>query len=102
MTPKTISNVSELNKEFIGEMYIRSLSNPETRKLHPGLSGKRDGPSQVGLSVHELAIDFTGWYSGVFSTAHALDTRVDLPPVAEMVTYITQQKFEPAKNAIAA
>jgi hypothetical protein len=99
MTTKSISNVSELNKETIGEMYIRSLSNPETRKLHPGL--KRDGP-QGSLSTPELERDFTGWYGGLFSLCHALDPGVDLPPAPEMVQYITQQKIKPVKQAIAA
>ena len=101
MQPKILTNVSELTKEGIGDLYFLSLSNIETRKMHVGLMGKREGPTPVGPSVHDLKPDCTCWYSGLISLAHALDPGVILPPAEEVVSYLVQN-FERAKTAIAA
>jgi hypothetical protein len=101
MTVKTLTNVSDLTKESIADLYFLSLGNIETRKMHTGLSGKRDGPTPIPPSVHDLELDFKCWYSGLTSLANAIDAGVDLPPPGNMVGYIAQN-FERAKTAIAA
>jgi hypothetical protein len=101
MTVKTLTNVSELTKETIADLYFLSLGNIEQRKMHTGLAGKRDGPALIPPSVHDLELDFKCWYSGLSSLAHGIDPGVDLPPTQAMVGYITSN-FERAKTAIAA
>jgi len=101
MAPTTLTNVSELTKEGIGDLYFLSLGNMESRKMHTGLSGKRDGPTPIPPSVHEFELDFKCWYSGLTSLAHAIDPGVALPPTQVMIGYIVQN-LDRAKTAIAA
>jgi hypothetical protein len=98
---KVSTNMSELTKEVIGELYIVSIGNPETRKMHTRLAEARSGPTPVAPSVHDAELDFKCWYSGLQSLAHAIDPGVDLPPTQNMVGFITQN-FERVKSSIAA
>jgi hypothetical protein len=100
-TTKTLTNISELTKEEIGDLYFLSLGTSESRKMHMGLVGARSGPTPVAPSVHDLEIDFKCWYSGLISLAHAIDPGVNLPPTQNMVGYIAQN-FDKAKTALAA
>jgi hypothetical protein len=101
MAPKTLTNISELTKEEIGDLYLLSLGNIETRKMHTGLATARSGPTPVPPSVHEFELDFKCWYAGLLSLANAIDPGVNLPPTQTMVGYIAQN-FDRAKTAIAA
>jgi hypothetical protein len=101
MAPRTLTNISELTKEEIGDLYFQSLGNAESRKLHMGLANARSGPTPVAPSVHEFEIDFKCWYAGLLSLAHAIDPGVNLPPTQIMVGYIAQN-FDRAKTAVAA
>ncbi len=102
MSLKTLNNVSELTKEWLADFYFESLENRETKKLiHPSLF-RSGGPTPVTPSVHEAAMDVATWYGGVRSICLGLDPGVDLPPIKEMIEYITQNKFERVKTAIAA
>jgi hypothetical protein len=98
---KTLTNVSELTKEAIGDLYFQSLGNIQTRKMHVRLQENRGGPTPVAPSVHDIELDVPSWYAGILSIASGLDPGVDLPPVKEVVGYITAN-FERAKAAIAA
>jgi hypothetical protein len=101
MAANQITNVSELTKEGIGDLYFQSLGNIETRKMHAGLVTARSGPTPVAPVIHDVELDFKCWYAGLLSLARAIDTGVDLPPTQEMVGFIVQN-FERAKTAIAA
>lgn len=98
-----ITNVSNLTKESIADLYFQSLGNTETRKKHNMalLSEARGAPTRIAPSVHDLEIDFTCWYGGLESLASAIDPGVDLPALEEMVGYISQN-FERARTAVAA
>src|SRR6202051_3494056 len=98
MSPTTtkLTTPSELTKEGIADLYFLSIGNIESRKMHTGLSGKRDGPTLVAPSIHDVELDFKCWYSGLLSLANAMDPGVDLPPPLEMNGYIVQN-FERAK-----
>src|SRR3982074_3812428 len=98
-----ITNVSNLTRESIAELYFQSLGEPQTRKLHNMtlLSESRGGLARVPPSIHDTEIDFTCWYGGVTSVAEAIDPGVDLPPLKETVTFITNN-FEKVKTAVAA
>jgi hypothetical protein len=101
MPPTTITNVSELTKEGIGDLYFKSLGNIETRKMHSGLATARSGPTPVAPVIHDVELDFKCWYSGLLSLARAIDPGVELVPAQEMTGFIVQN-FERAKTAIAA
>jgi hypothetical protein len=103
MAPKILTNVSNLTKESIAELYFLSLGEPQTRKLHNMalLTESRGGLARIPPSVHDTEIDFTCWYGGVTSVAQGIDPGVDLPPLKEMVGFITNN-FEKVKTAIAA
>jgi hypothetical protein len=102
MPPTTITNVSELTKEIIADLYFRSLGNPDSRRNnHAGLTGARTGPSAVAPSVHDIEMDFGCWYGGLLSLAYALDDDSKLPKTTEMTSYISPQ-FDRVKSAIAA
>jgi hypothetical protein len=108
MPPVTkLPSVSELTKEMIGDLYFRSLSNFEARKNHVSLAPKliegASPPSSTttAVSPHEIEQDFTAWYGGVISLAHAMDPGVELPRTKEMIALITPQS-DRAKKAMAA
>jgi hypothetical protein len=96
-----ISNLSELGKEDIGDLYFLSLGNREMRKNHIRLVEATARPGPQNPSVHDLELDFTSWYGGVQSLAAGIEPGVALPGLKECVGYITQN-FERAKTAIAA
>ena len=104
MAPK-ITNVSNLTKESIADLYFLSLGTPQTRKLHNMtlLAESRGNPTRISPSVHETETDFTCWYGGLQALAQALDPGVEIPVLKEMVSYITQgQNFDKVKTAVAA
>ena len=104
-TQTKIGNVSELTKELYGELYLASLRNGDTRKMHFKLAEARSGPTAVSPSppsIQEVKTDFTGWFAGATSIVQALDPGVAVPTLEEMLPWITQQKYENVKTAIAA
>jgi hypothetical protein len=101
MAPTTLTNVAELTKEEIGDLYFLSLGKSESRKLHMGLANSRSGPTPVAPSVHEFELDFKCWYCGILDLVAAIDPGARLPPAQIMVGYIVQN-FERAKTAIVA
>jgi len=103
MTPKNLTDLSELTKDVIADLYFRSLGNIETRKNHVLLLPKI---AEANLkapppSVHDIEKDFTAWYGGVLSLTRELDPDTHLPPTNQMVAFIGQN-FDRAKQAIAA
>jgi hypothetical protein len=105
MAPKIVTNVSELTKELIAEMYFNSLGNREMRPSHVPLieASGGGGPGRAWTKPPDDVInrDFAGWYGGLTSLAHGIDPGVALPTLKECAGYVTQN-FERAKTAIAA
>jgi hypothetical protein len=96
-------NVSELTKEVIGGLYLESLANTKTRVTHVSLKPRlldANAPMPIP-SVHDISMDFTSWFGGLLSLANAIDPGCELPPIKELIGYVTQN-FERAKAAVAA
>jgi hypothetical protein len=100
MPPTTVTNVSNLTKETIADLYFASLKTPEMRESHsliyPGGANRVPSPS-----THDVGLDFKGWYGGLQSLAQSIDPGCALPGLKEMAGYINQN-FDRAKDAIAA
>lgn len=103
MAPKILTNVSNLTKESIADLYFQSLGEPQTRKLHNMalLTESRGGLARIPPSVHDTEIDFTCWYGGLLALAQAIDPGMEVTPLKEMLTFITNN-FEKVKTAVAA
>ena len=102
MPPTLTTNVSELTKQGIADLYFQSVGNIDTRKSHillqpPGITSATSPPS-----AHDLEMDFTCWYGGVLALAHTIDAGVELPRTKEMCQFIAPQGLERVKGAIAA
>ena len=100
--PQTIiTNVSELTKDEIANLYFRSLGNTEMRKSHLSLWPPGVNRVPMSPSTQDVEIDFTCWYGGLLSLAYGIDPGVVLPTMKEMCQFIGPQ-FDRAKTAIAA
>jgi hypothetical protein len=98
----TNTNVSQLTKDAIADLYFQSLGAAGTKKNHSGLQPtSRSGTLKTPWGAAELGEDFGCWYDGFLGCAKVADPGADLPPMAEMGNYITHN-FERAKAAIAA
>jgi len=106
MQPGTMTNLTELTKDKIGNLYFLSVENRETKgKFHflgETRSGNISGPAGGrSPTPPEIEADVACWYGGMSSLAHALDPGVTLPPLKEIIGYINQN-FERVKTAAAA
>ena len=100
---KTLTDLSELTKEKIADLYFASLGNSDTRKNHVLLLPKIAEANVTAPipSVHDIEMDFRAWYGGFLSLGRAFDPGTVLVPTNQMVGYIGQN-FDKAKQAIAA
>jgi hypothetical protein len=103
MTAKTLTDLADLTKDMIVDLYFQSLQNTEWRKSHVLLTPKIAQANVTAPipSVHDIEMDFTAWYGGLTSLARAFDPGTSLYPVNQMFTLISQN-FERVKQAIAA
>jgi hypothetical protein len=103
MTAKTLTDLSDLTKEMIVDLYFRSLQNSAWRKNHVLLTPKTPQADVITPipSVHDIEMDFTAWYGGVLSLGHALEPETTLPTTNQMLPLIGQN-FDRVKQAIAA
>lgn len=100
--PPTLQQVSSLTKQGIADLYFGSVGNIDTRKNHVLLQPTGIASTASPPNAHDLENDFTGWYGGVLSLAHAIDPGVEMPRTKEMCQFIAPQGLERVKGAIAA
>ncbi|MGD0958120.1 MAG: hypothetical protein ABR953_15010 [Candidatus Acidiferrales bacterium] len=88
MTPKTAFNLAGATREECCNLYLQSLGNPETRRMHPLI------PTGT-ITVEDLKIDFKTWYGGVLALARAIDPDVGspLPKYGELEQVISKSTF---------
>jgi len=66
MTPKTTFNLTGATREDLSFLYLESLGNPDTRRMHALLPNGQ-------ISIESVRVDLRTWYSGVLSLARAID-----------------------------